>query len=159
MRSSSAKDVGPRASSRWRWGLCSGLSSACRERMGTTPFQVMTGRPPVTVTSVLAGEDGDASCEQIQALVAGWVREKEELRCDMVKRVRVQRKRVRELSGHGHLPMFEVGDYFLVARARKTGRVPKHVQFSTGLWHVVPARSEHACVVEYIVTRKPRKCT
>ena len=36
------------------------LSSAYRERMGTTPFQIMTGRPPATAISVLAGEDGDA---------------------------------------------------------------------------------------------------
>ena len=41
--------------------------------MGATPFQMMTGRPPVTEMSVLVGEDGDAwtveeldvSCEQM----------------------------------------------------------------------------------------------
>ena len=51
------------------------LNSAYRERMRTTPFQMMTGRPSATAMSVLAGEDGDAwtveeldvSCEQIQA--------------------------------------------------------------------------------------------
>ena len=108
--------------------------------MGTTPFQVMTGRPPATATSVLAGEDGDAwameeldiSCEQIQALIAGWVQEKEDSRRDVVKRARVQGERVRGLSDREHLPMFEVGDYFSVARARKTGCVPKFVQTSTG---------------------------
>ena len=58
-------------------------NSAYRERMGTTPFQMMTGRPLATAMSVLAGEDGDAwtveeldvSCEQMQSLFAGWVRE------------------------------------------------------------------------------------
>ena len=33
---------------------------ALGERMGTSPFQMMTGRPPTTAMSVLAGEDGDA---------------------------------------------------------------------------------------------------
>ena len=28
--------------------------------MGTTPFQMVTGRPPAMVMSVLGGEDGDA---------------------------------------------------------------------------------------------------
>ena len=59
------------------------LNSAYRERMGTTPFQMTTGRPLATAMSVLAGEDGDAwtveeldvSFEQMQSLFAGWVRE------------------------------------------------------------------------------------
>ena len=34
-----------------RWAL----NSAYRERMGTTPFQIMTGRPPATAMSMLAG--------------------------------------------------------------------------------------------------------
>ena len=79
-----------------------GLNSAYRERMGTTPFQMMTGRPPATPMSVLAGKNGDAwtveeldvSCEQMQSWVAGWVREQEDLRRDVVKRVREQRERV-----------------------------------------------------------------
>ena len=49
------------------------LNSAYRECMGTTPFQIMTGRPPATEMSVLAGEGGDAwtveeldvSCKQM----------------------------------------------------------------------------------------------
>ncbi|CAM9711151.1 unnamed protein product [Ascophyllum nodosum] len=99
------------------------LDSAYRERMGTTPFQMMTGRPPATPMSVLAGEDGgawtveelDVSCEQMQSCVAGWVQEQEDLRRDVVKRVREQGERVREVSGRGYLPVFEVGDYVLVA--------------------------------------------
>ena len=88
---------------------------------------MMTGRPPATPMSVLAGKGGDAwtveeldvSCEQMQSWVAGWVREQEDLRCDVVKRVREQRERVREVSGRGDLPVFEVSDYVLVARVRK----------------------------------------
>ena len=57
------------------------LNSAYRERIGTTPFQMMTGRPPATTMSVLAGEDGDGGtveeldvpCEKMQTWVAGWV--------------------------------------------------------------------------------------
>ena len=97
---------------------------------------MMTGRPPATATSVLAGKDGDAwtvkeldvSCEQMQSWVAGWVREQEDLRRDVVKRVREQRERVRDVSGRGCLPVFEVGDYVLVAWVRKPGRGPKLVQ-------------------------------
>ena len=51
------------------------LISAYRERMGTTPFQMMTGRPPAMAMSVFPEEDSDAwtveeldvSCEQMQA--------------------------------------------------------------------------------------------
>ena len=42
------------------WAVQWALNSAYRERMGTTPFQMMTGRPPATPMSVLAGKDGDA---------------------------------------------------------------------------------------------------
>ena len=115
--------------------------------------------------SVLAGEDGDAwtveeldvSCEQMQSWVAGWVREKEDLRREMVKRIREQRERVREVTGRGYLPMFEVGDYVLVARVRKPGRVPKLVQTWTGPWRVVPGGSEHVRVVEDIVTGETKE--
>ena len=128
--------------------------------MGTTPFQMITGRHPATAMSVLAEEDGDAwtveeldvSCEQMQSWVAGWVREQEDLRRDVVKSIREQRERVREVSGRGHLPVFEVGGYVLVARVRKPGRVPKLGQAWTGPWRVVPGRSEHVRVVEDIVT-------
>ena len=141
------------------------LNSAYRERMGTTPFQMMTGRPPATPMSVLAGKDGDAwtveeldvSCEQMQSWVAGWVREQEDLRRDVVKRVREQRERVREVSGRGCLPVFEVGDFVLLARVRKPGRVPKLVQTWTGPWRVVPGRSEHVRVVEDIVTGETKE--
>ena len=141
------------------------LNSAYRERMGTTPFQMMTGRPPATLMSVLAGKDGDTwtveeldvSCGKMQSWVAGWVREQEDLRRDVVKRVREQRERVREVSGRGCLPVFEVGDYVLVARVRKPGRVPKLVQTWTGPWRVVPGGSEHVRVVEDIVTGETKE--
>ena len=70
------------------------LNSAYRERMG--PFQMMTGRPPATAMSVLAGEDGnawtveklDVSCEQMQSWAGVWVRKQEDFRRDVVKRDR-----------------------------------------------------------------------
>ena len=141
------------------------LNSAYRERMGTTPFQMMTGRPPATPMSVFAGKDGDAwtveeldvSCEQMQSWVAGWVREQEDLRRDVGKRVREQRERVREVSGRGYLPVFEIGDYVLVARVRKPGLVPKLVQTWTGPWRVVSGGSEHVRVVEDIATGETKE--
>ena len=85
------------------------------------------------------------------------MREEEDLRCDVVKRVCEQRERARELSGRGHLPVFEVGDYVLVARLRKPGRVPKLVQTWNGSWRVVPGESEHIRVVENIVMGVPKE--
>ena len=77
--------------------------------------------------------------------------DREDLQRDVVKRVRVQRERVRELSGHGHLSKFEVGDFVLVARVRKPGRMSKIIQIWTGPWLVVLGGSEHVRVVEDIV--------
>ena len=85
------------------------------------------------------------------------MREQEDLRHHVVKRVREQRARVRERSGRGHLPMFEVGYYALVARVRKPARVPKVVQTWTGPWCVVPGGSEHVRVVEDIVTEETKE--
>ena len=124
-----------------------------------------TGRPPATAMSVLAGEDGDAwtveepdvSCEQMQSWVTGWVREQEDLRRNVLKRIREQRERVREMSSRGHFPVFEVGDYVLVTRVRKPGRVPKLGQTWTGPWRVLPGRSEHVRVVEDIVTGETKE--
>ena len=64
---------------RWppsEWPLALGavqwaLNLAYRERMGTTPFQMMTGRPPTTAMSVLAAENGDA-----------WTVEELDVSCD-----------------------------------------------------------------------------
>ena len=92
------------------------------------------------------------SCEQMQSWVAGRVREQKDLRRDVVKRVREQRVRVREVSGRGHLPVFEVGDDVLVARVRKPGRAPKLVQTWTGPWRVLRGGSELVRVVVDIVT-------
>ena len=126
---------------------------------------MMTGRPPATAMSVLAGEDDDewaveeldVSCEHMQAWVAGWVREQEHLRRDVVKRVREQRGHVRELSGRGHLPIFEAGDYILMARVREPGRVPKLVHTWTGPWRFVPGGPEHVRVMEDIVTGETKE--
>ncbi|CAN0328324.1 unnamed protein product, partial [Ascophyllum nodosum] len=125
------------------------LNSAYRERMGTTPFQIMTGRPPATPMSVLAGKDGDAwTVEEL---------DQEDLRRDVVKRVREQRERVRKVSGRGYLPVFEVGDYVLVARVKNPGRVPKLVQTWTGPWRIVSGGSEHVRVVEDVVTGETKE--
>ena len=63
---------------------------------------MMTGRPPATAMSMLAGKDGaaltvqelDVSCEQMQVWVAGWAREEEYLRRYVVKRVSEQPERM-----------------------------------------------------------------
>ena len=141
------------------------LNSAYRERMGTTPFQIKTGRPPATAMSVLAGEDDDAltveevdaPCEKTQAWVAGWVLKQEDLRRDVTKRVREHRECVRELNGCEHLWLFLVGDHILGARVRKPGRVPKLVQTWTGPWRLVSRGSEHVRVMEDIATGETKE--
>ena len=75
----------------------------------------------------------------------------------MAKRVREQRERVRELSGRGYLPVFEVSDYVLMARVRKPCRAPKLVQTWTGPLRVVPGGSEHVYLVEDIVTGETKE--
>ena len=85
------------------------------------------------------------------------MREQEYLRRDVVKRVREQRERMRELSGRGILPVYEVGDYILVARVRKPRRVPMVVQIWTGPLHAVPGGSEHVRVVEDFVTGETKE--
>ena len=75
------------------------LNSAFRERLGTTPFQMMTGRPPPTAMSVLAGaaagewtvETLDVSPGEIQERITAWVLEQEAMRSRVVERVRTQR--------------------------------------------------------------------
>ena len=93
------------------------LKSAFRERFGTTPFQMMTGRPPPTAISMLAGaaacewtvESLDVSPGEMQDHVTDWVSEQVVVEC-----VRAQRQQVRELGNRGQLLAFAVGDYVLV---------------------------------------------
>ena len=64
---------------------------------------------------------------------------------------------MRELSARGHLPVFEVGDYVLVTRVRKLGRVRKLVQTWTVPLRFMPGGSEHFRVVEDTVTRETKE--
>ena len=116
--------------------------------MGATPFQLMTGRVPRTAFSVLAGDGPDGWCvkeeefspEMMQKSVAGWVSVQEELRREVLERVRAARDRKRVAASTGSMPNFEVGDYVLVARVRKMGSAPKLVTTWTGPWRVVFGR-------------------
>ena len=75
------------------------LILAFRERLGTTPFQMMTERPPPTVMSVLAGASAgewiverlDVSPGEMQERVTGWMSKQEAMRSRVVERVRAQR--------------------------------------------------------------------
>ena len=80
------------------------LNLAYRERMGATPFQLMTGRVPRTAFSVFSGDEPDGWCvkeeeflpEMMQKSVAEWVTVQEELRREVLERVRAasDRKRI-----------------------------------------------------------------
>ena len=141
------------------------LNSAYRERMGATPFQLMTGRVPRTAFSVLAGDGPDGWCvkeeefspELMQKSVAGWVSVQEELRRKVLERVRAARGRKRVAASTGSMPNFEVGDYVLVARVRKLGSAPKLVTTWTGPWRVVSGGSPHVYNVQDIVTGETKE--
>ena len=114
------------------WSLAVGavqraLNSVFRERVGTTPFQMMTGRPPPTAMSVLADtaagewtiESLDVSPGETEERVTGWVSEQETMQSRVVECVRAQRQRVRKIGNREELPAFAVGEHVLVARVRK----------------------------------------
>ena len=136
------------------------LNSAYREWMGATPFQLMTGRVPRTAFSVFAGDGPDGWCvkeeafspQRMQKSVAGWVTVQDELRREVLERVRAARDRKRVAASTGSMPNFEVGDYVLVARVRKLGSAPKLVTTWTGPWRVVSGGSPHVYNVQDIVT-------
>ena len=141
------------------------LNSACRERMGATPFQLMTGRVPRTAFSVFASDGPDGWCvkeeefspEMMQTSVAEWVTVQEELRREVLERVRAARDRKRVAASTGSMPNFEVGDYVLVARVRKLGSAPKLVTTWTGPWRVVSGGSPHVYNVQDIVTGETKE--
>ena len=141
------------------------LNSAYRERMGAAPFQLMTGRVPRTAFSVFAGDIPDGWCvkeeefslEMMQKSFAGWMTVQEELRREVLERVRAARDRKRVVARAGSMPNFEVGDYVLVARFRELGSAPKLVTTRTGLWRVVSSGSPHVYNVQDIVTGETKE--
>ena len=134
------------------------LNSACREWMGATPFQLMTGRVLRTSFSVFAGDGPDGWCvkkkefspEMMQKSISGWVNVQEELRREAVERV---------AASAGSMPTFETEDYVLVARVRKLGSAPKLAMTRTGPWRVVSGGSPHHVYnVQDIVTGETDAC-
>ena len=82
--------------------------------------------------------------ELMQKTVAGWATVQEELRREVLERVRAAaRDRKRVAASAGSMSHFEVGDYVLVARVRKLGSAPKLVITWTGPWRVVSGGSPH----------------
>ena len=136
------------------------LKSAYRERMGATPFQLMTRGVPRTAFSVFAGDGPDGWCvkeeefspEVMQKSVAGWMAVQEELWREVLERVPAARDRKRVAASTGSMPNFKVGDYVLVARIRKLGSAPKLVTTWTGPWRVVSGGFPHVYTVQDIVT-------
>ena len=130
------------------------LNSAYRERIRSTPFQVMMGRAPPTAMSVLAsagqaGWDVDRlDDKRVKEMLTELVRAQEALHQDVLQRVVAERERSRKSDSVGMLEAFAVGDYVLVARPRK---VPKLVVIWTGPWRVVSS-GRHVYAVEDIVS-------
>ena len=102
-------------------------------------------------------KDEEFSPEMMQKLVAGWVTVQEELRREVLERVRAARDRKRVTASAGSMPNFEVGDYVLVARVRKLGSAPKLVTTWTGPWRVVSGGSAHVYNVQDIVTSETKE--
>ena len=134
------------------------LNAAYRERLRSTPFQVMMGGAPPTAMSVLAsaGEAGwnvdRLDEESVRGMVAELVQTQEELHQEVLQRVAMERQRSRAIASEsaGVLEEFQVGDYVLVARPRK---VPKLVITWTGPWRVVE-KGKHVYTVVDVVTNQ-----
>ena len=96
------------------------------------------------------------SPEMMQKSVAGWVTVLEELRREVLERIRVARDRTRVAASAGIMPNFEVGDYVLM-RVRKLGSAPKLVTTWTEPWLVVSSWSPHVYNVQDIVTGETKE--
>ena len=97
-------------------------------------------------------KEEEVSPEMMQKSFAGWVTVQEELRREVLERIRAARDRKRVAASTRSMPNFEVGDYVLVARIRKLGSAPKLVMTWTGPWRVVSGGSPHVYNVQDIVT-------
>ena len=64
-------------------------------------------------------KEEEVSPEMMQKSVAEWVTVQEELRREMLERIRAARDRKHVAASAGSMLNFEVGDYVLVARVRK----------------------------------------
>ena len=141
------------------------LNSAFRDRLGTTPFHMMTGWPPPTVMSVLVGAAAgewtvvslDASPGETQKHVIGWISEQEAMRSRVVEWVRAQRQWVRELGYGAQPPSIAISDYVLVTRVRNLGSAPKLVPAWTSLLGVLQSGSTHVYALEDIITGKTQE--
>ena len=97
-------------------------------------------------------KEEEFSPEIMQKSVAGWVTVQEELRKEVLERVRAARDHKRVAASTGSMPNFEIGDYVLVARVRKLGSAPKLVTTWTRPWRVVSGGCPHVYNVQDIVT-------
>ena len=101
-------------------------------------------------------KEEEFSPEMMQKSVAGWVTVQEELRREVLERVRVARDRERVAASAGSMLNFEVGNYVLM-RVRKLGSAPKLVTTWTGPWRVVLSGSPHVYNVQDIVTGETKE--
>ena len=134
------------------------LNSSYREIYESTPYHVMFGRAPLTSYSTLAsltGEDWKVDALDEEALrrkVANVVEAQQGLYKAVEERAKKNRERQRQAASRGQLPNFAMGDYVMVARARRPGSMPKLVSTWTGPWRIVTADKAHVYGVQNIVT-------
>ena len=133
------------------------LNKATRRIFGTTPFHVMMGREPRTAFAALVEETEEVEItpvdeEKLRQYVRGIFEAQEQLQRETVERSESERQRARQAISRGDLPHFTVGDYVLVARARKGGRHAKLMNTWTRPWKVVSDDREHVYTVEYIIS-------
>ena len=89
--------------------------------------------------------------EQLHAFVDGRVRSQQELRQEVLERVKAQRWEKRENRSMGKLPAFEPGDNALMVRPRKLGIMPVLVLTWPGPWQVVSGGVGVGSRVQYVV--------
>ena len=132
-------------------------NTAYRERYASTPYYVMFGWAPLTSFSTLAssiGKDWKVDALDEEALrreVANVVKAQQRLHKVVEERMKGNRERQRQAASRGQLPNFAMGDYVMVARARRPGSTPKLVSTWTGPWRNVTADKVHVYGIQNIL--------
>ena len=138
------------------------LTTAFRERYGSTPYYVMFGRAPIVPLStlaLLAGQDWQVDVldeKALRAKVQGVVAAQSQLHKEVLDKVQANCGKQRVAASRGSLVLYFFGDYVLVARVRRSDPTPKLLMTWTGPWRVVVAQRSHVYGVQNVVSGEVR---
>ena len=90
--------------------------------------------------------------EALRRNVSNVVEAQQRLYMGVEDRVKKNREIQKQAASRGQLPNFAVGDYVIVARARRSGSTPKLMSTCTGRWRIVTADKVHVYGVQNTLT-------